>query len=142
LLVVCAAGHLLALTACLMLALPGAIKLVLLVLCLAHGAWVMPRQVRLSHPAAVSGLRRDRNGWQLWTAGRGWGPVQLRHDSVALPALVIVRYRRPGQWFSRSICIPADAMPADQHRRLRVRLKFSRRRWAAVGAGQGGVRRS
>jgi len=140
--VVCAGGHLLALIACLMLAVSGGVKLALLLLCLAHGAWIMPRQVLLSHPSAVQGLRRDRSGWQLWSKRAGWHPVQLRHDSVALPGLVILRYRRPGQWFSRSLCVPADAMPADQHRRLRVRLKFSRRRWAAVGAGQGGVRRS
>lgn len=139
---VCAGGHLLALIACLMLAVPGGIKWVLLMLCMGHGFWVMPRQVLLSHPWAVTGLRRDRSGWQLWTRRAGWQPVQLRHDSVALPGLVIIRYRRPGQWFSRSICVPADAMTADQHRRLRVRLKFSRRRWAAVGAGQRGVRRS
>jgi toxin CptA len=132
LLVVCASGHLLALMACLLLAVPGGVKLVLLLLCLAHGAWVLPRQVLLTHPLAVKGLRRDRNGWQLWTAGGGWHPVQLRHDSLALPGLVILRYRRPGQWFSRSVCILSDAMSADQRRRLRVRLKFSRRRWAPV----------
>jgi toxin CptA len=127
---VCAVGHLLALIACLMLALPAAIKLAGVVFCLVHAAWVMPRQVLLSHPQAVRGLRRDRSGWQLWSAGAGWQPVQLRHDTVALPWLVILRYRRPGQWFSRSACVPADALPVDQHRRLRVRLKFSRRRWA------------
>ncbi|WP_311969081.1 protein YgfX [Pseudomonas baltica] len=140
LLVVCLVGHLLALIACLMLAVPGAIKLALLGMCLAHVVWVTPRHVLLGHPLAVTGLRRNRDGWQLWTARAGWQPVQLRHDSVALPGLVIIRYRRPGQWFSRSVCVPADALPADQHRRLRVRLKFSRRRWAAV-VRQADVRR-
>jgi len=31
----------------------------------------------------------------------------------------------------RSICVPRDSQAADVHRRLRVRLKFSRRRWLA-----------
>ena len=31
----------------------------------------------------------------------------------------------------RAVCIPGAALAPDQHRRLRVRLKFSRRRWLA-----------
>ena len=33
----------------------------------------------------------------------------------------------------RGLCIPRDALTREAHRRLRVRLKFSRRRWAAPG---------
>lgn len=132
LLAVCIGGHALALLACLLLAVPAVFQLLGVLICLGHGAWVLPRQVLLRHPSAVTGLRRDRSGWHLHTAQAGWQAVQLRRDSMALPGWVIVRYRRPGQWFNRSVCVPADALPADQHRRLRVRLKFSRRRWAAV----------
>lgn len=142
LLAVAAAAHGLALIACLMLALPGALKLAALAGCLLHGVLVFPRQVTLNHRTAVSGLRRDRSGWQLLTAAGGWESVQLRPDSVALPGLVILRFRRRGHWISRSACIPSDAMPADEHRRLRVCLKFSRRRWAPVApqpSREGGV---
>ena len=99
--------------------------------CLAHAAWVLPRHVLLTHRSSVRGLRRDESGWQLWSATRGWHGVQLRPDSLALPLIVVLRYRVPGQWWVRSICVPADSQAADLHRRLRVRLKFSRRRWLA-----------
>ncbi|WP_248797212.1 protein YgfX [Pseudomonas sp. MWU13-2105] len=102
-------------------------------LCLLHGAWVLPRQLLLSHPSAFTGLRRDEQGWQLWNQASGWQPVQLCRDSLALPWLVVLRFRLPGERRVRALCVPGDAQAADVHRRLRVRLKFSRRRWAAPG---------
>ncbi|MBN2976845.1 hypothetical protein BFW88_06500 [Pseudomonas fluorescens] len=99
--------------------------------CLAHAAWVLPRHVLLTHRSSIRGLRRDEAGWQLFSAERGWHGVQLRPDSLALPLIVVLRYRVPGEWRVRSICVPCDAQVADLHRRLRVRLKFSRRRWLA-----------
>ena len=65
--------------------------------CLAHAAWVVPRHIRLSHPRAFSGLRRDAHGWQLWNAAGGWQAVQLRPDSLALPLIVVLRFRLQGQ---------------------------------------------
>ncbi|MBP2873813.1 MULTISPECIES: hypothetical protein [Pseudomonas] len=102
-----------------------------MLLCLAHAAWVLPRHILLTHRSSIRGLRRDADGWQLLSAERGWHSVQLRPDSLALPLIVVLRYRVPGTWWVRSICVPADAQVADVHRRLRVRLKFSRRRWLA-----------
>jgi toxin CptA len=99
--------------------------------CLLHGFWVLPRQILLSHPQAFCGLRRDPDGWQLWNQANGWQAVQLRPDSLALPLIVVLRFRLRGEWRVRSICVPRDSQVADVHRRLRVRLKFSRRRWAA-----------
>lgn len=100
-------------------------------LCLLHGVWVVPRHIRLTHASAFSGLRRDADGWQLWSRAKGWQAVQLRRDSLALPWVVIVRFRLRGKWWVRAVCVPRDALAPDQHRRLRVRLKFSRRRWLA-----------
>ena len=99
--------------------------------CLLHGFWVLPRQILLNHPQAFCGLRRDADGWQLWNQANGWQAVQLRPDSLALPLIVVLRFRLRGEWRLRSICVPRDSQAADLHRRLRVRLKFSRRRWAA-----------
>jgi len=99
--------------------------------CLIHAVWVLPRQILLSHPKAFCGLRRDADGWQLWNQADGWQLAQLRPDSLALPLIVVLRFRLRGEWRVRSICVPRDAQAADLHRRLRVRLKFSRRRWAA-----------
>jgi len=99
--------------------------------CLTHAFWVLPRQVLLTHSDAFCGLRRDADGWQLWSQAGGWQAAQLRPDSLALPLIVVLRFRLRGEWRVRSICVPRDAQAADVHRRLRVRLKFSRRRWAA-----------
>lgn len=99
--------------------------------CLLHGAWVLPRQILLTHPQAFRGLRRNAEGWQLWSRSAGWQSVQLRPDSLALPLLVVLRFRLSGERRVRALCVPRDSQAADVHRRLRVRLKFSRRRWAA-----------
>nr|WP_165441268.1 protein YgfX [Pseudomonas syringae] len=104
-------------------------------MCLVHAVRVIPRSILLTHPAAFTALKRDHQGWQLWNACDGWQPVQLCPDSLALPWVVILRFRpiiagRPGRSIN-SCCIPHDALTPDIHRRLRVRLKFSRHRWAA-----------
>jgi toxin CptA len=99
--------------------------------CLLHGAWALPRQILLTHPQAFCGLRRDADGWQIWSRAKGWQAVQLRPDSMALPLVVLLRIRLQGERRVRAICVPRDSQAADLHRRLRVRLTFSRRRWAA-----------
>ncbi|UQY35570.1 hypothetical protein K8U54_03495 [Pseudomonas fulva] len=104
-------------------------RLLGLLACGCHAAWVLPRHVLLTHPAVFNRLRHDDDGWQVQRGGGPWQPVTLQADSMALPWLVIVRFRLPGRPFTYSLCIPADAMSADMHRRLRVRLKFSRQRW-------------
>jgi toxin CptA len=100
-------------------------------ICLAHAAWALPRHILLTHRSSIRGLRRNDDGWQLWSSARGWHGVQLRPDSLALPLIVVLRFRVSGEWWVRSICVPGDSQVADVHRRLRVRLKFSRRRWLA-----------
>ncbi|MDO7898188.1 protein YgfX [Pseudomonas citrulli] len=122
-----------ALGSLLLLAVPFLFAALGMALCLAHGAWVLPRQVLLTHRQAFSGLRCDAAGWHLWNRAEGWQPVQLRPDSLALPLIVVLRFRLRGEWRVRSLCVPRDALAPDVHRRLRVRLKFSRRRWAAPG---------
>ncbi len=107
--------------------------LLLVGFCLGHAAWVLPRAILLSSPQAFRALRCDADGWQIWNAAAGWQGIQLRRDSLALPGLVVLRFRLGRRWLTRSLCIPRDALAADEHRRLRVRLKFSRRRWAAPG---------
>ena len=101
--------------------------------CLAHACWVIPRRILLTHPDAVTGLRRDARGWQAFSRACGWERIRLCRDSVALPGIVVLRFMREGRWVAQSQCIPRDALTADEHRRLRVRLKFSRRRWVMAG---------
>jgi len=109
---------------------PIGVKAVVLVLAGVHAGWVVPRSVTLSHPASWRALRLDAGGWQLWNAGSGWQSARLLPDSMALPALILLRMRLPGRRLAVSVCIPADSLPKDLHRQLRFRLKFSRQRWA------------
>ncbi|MGE8067940.1 protein YgfX [Pseudomonas sp. NPDC089569] len=124
-------AQLLALGSLCLLAIPVWASLLGALCCLAHFIWALPRQILLTHPRAFCGLRRHAGGWQLWNQAAGWQSVQLRPDSLALPLLVVLRFRLPGEWRVRAICVPRDSQAADVHRRLRVRLKFSRRRWLA-----------
>jgi toxin CptA len=129
-----AAASGLALLSLMLAALPGWARAAGALLCAAHAAWVLPRHILLRDPRAFTGLRHDAHGWQLYNAVEGWVPVRLRPSSLALPPAVILHFCRPGQWFARGLCVPADSLSKDMHRRLRVRLKFSRRRWAAPTA--------
>ncbi|MCQ4315201.1 hypothetical protein EA797_12025 [Stutzerimonas zhaodongensis] len=112
------------------LPIPTWAQVIVLIMCLLHAIWVIPGSILLSRRSSWRALRHAEQGWSLWSRRTGWQPVQLRPDSLALPMVVILRYRMPGDRFSRGICIPRGAMPAEQHRRLRLRLKFSRHRWA------------
>lgn len=125
------AAQSLALIAICLLSIPLWARVLGAVLCLMHGLWTVPRHITLTHSRAFSALRRDTQGWQLWCHDKGWQAMQLRRDSLALPAVVIVRFRLSGERRVRAVCIPRNALSPDQHRRLRVRLKFSRRRWLA-----------
>ncbi|UVE18773.1 hypothetical protein NVV93_05115 [Pseudomonas sp. LS44] len=110
---------------------PLAGRVIGLLLCIGHAVWTLPRHVLLADGGAFRGLRHDALGWQLWTPRDGWRAVQLRPDSLALPLMVVLRFRLRDERRTRALCIPRDALPAELHRRLRVRLKFSRRRWAS-----------
>ncbi|MDH0303491.1 MULTISPECIES: protein YgfX [unclassified Pseudomonas] len=114
-------------------ALPIWLRCLLLFACLAHACWVIPHRILLSAPQAMTGLRRDARGWCVYSRAGGWQPATLCRDSIALPGIVVLRFVTKGRWLSQSQCIPGDALAHEQHRRLRVRLKFSRRRWAAAG---------
>jgi toxin CptA len=59
------------------------------------------------------------------------GPFASRFVS---PALVVLTLRPPGHWRTIPVVILADAVGADEHRRLRVWLKWSRARADNPGA--------
>jgi toxin CptA len=96
-----------------------------------HALWLLPRNVLLSSAQAFTGVRHDAQGWQLYCAAHGWRAVQLRPDSLALPLVIVLRFRLAGERRLRAVCIVRDALEHDVHRRLRLQLKFSRHRWAA-----------
>ena len=121
-------AQLCAISSSLVLGAPVALKLALILACLAHAGWAIPRKLLLSHPTTVLKIRYRGAGWSLWSPRFGWRPADVEADSLALPMAIVLRYRHEGQWWARSLCIPADSLDRDTHRRLRVRLKFARGR--------------
>lgn len=118
--------------ACLWLAaIPWSLKPLLTLLVLWSWQRVRQRQLRQHYPTVPRRLRHGAEGWQLWSPAAGWQGIQLRPDSLALPLLVVLRYRLPGERRSRGLCIARDSLSPDAHRRLRVRLRFAPRRFAA-----------
>lgn len=58
---------------------------------------------------------------EVWRAA-AWRPVQPRPDCVALPWLIVLRWREGKK--SNSLALPFDALPGDDHRHLRVWLRW------------------
>ena len=122
----------LAVIAVLSSALAWLVKAVLLLILSAQLICQLKQLTQLQQAAQRRGICRTAQGWSIWDAQQGWRAVQLRGDSMAIPALVLLRYRYAGQWFYRTLLVGVDSLSADSHRRLRVRLKFSRQRWRAL----------
>ena len=115
--------HLAALAALFLALLPEPARLVGVALLGASllATWKRPVPVRLR--------ARADGQLEIWREA-AWKPVQLRPDSVALPWLIVLRWREGGR--SHSLALPADALVGDDHRRLRVWL-----RWKAAFAVAG-----
>ncbi|MDO9226990.1 MAG: protein YgfX [Pseudomonadota bacterium] len=58
---------------------------------------------------------------EIWRDG-SWRAAQLLPDSVALPWLIVLRWRENGR--RHRLLLPPDALRGDEHRRLRVWLRW------------------
>ena len=97
-----------------------------------HCLWIWPRQVSLRHADSVTGLRFDSEGWHVLRRDGSEKGASLLGDTYVSALLTVVRLRQPGRWLPVSVILPADAATEDSLRRLRLRLRFSRQRWAAA----------
>lgn len=94
--------------------------------------WVWPRQVSLRHADSVTGLRFDSQGWHVLRRDGTEEGARLLADTYVSALLTVVRLRQSGRWLPISVILPADAADEDSLRRLRLRLRFGRQRWAAA----------
>lgn len=113
-------------------ALPALQAALCMTLVLIYCWWVWPRQVSLRHAASVIGLRFDSQGWHVLRRDGSEAGASLQGDTFVSAFLTVVRFREPGRWLPVSVILPADAASEDALRRLRLRLRFSRQRWAAA----------
>lgn len=70
------------------------------------------------------GLRYKAKTWQLWTSETGWQSIKLSAQTVVLPWLLVIYYRRPHQRFAGALVVPWHVLDAESHRKLRVQLRF------------------
>ncbi len=80
---------------------------------------------RLPSPALELGLRAHRDGRLEIRRDATWKRVALRPDSVALPWLIVLRWREDSR--HHHLVLPGDALSRDEHRRLRVWLRWKAR---------------
>jgi hypothetical protein len=108
-------AHLAALAALFLAALPAPPRIAG---CLLLGAslWLAWRRQDAPH------LRGKVDGrMEIWRDA-AWRPLQLLPDSTALPWLIVLRWREGRR--HHSLALPADALPGEDHRRLRVWLRW------------------
>ena len=98
----------------------------------AYCLWIWPRQVSLRHGDSVTGLRFDSEGWHVLRRDGTERGASLLADTYVSALLTVVRLRQPGRWLPVSVILPADAAAEDALRRMRLRVRFSRQRWAAA----------
>lgn len=74
--------------------------------------------------ALVEAVWHPDGAWTLTLASGQELPARLLPSSYVSPALVVLNFRC-GRWLLRSLVLARDALDADQHRRLRVRLRLA-----------------
>lgn len=70
-------------------------------------------------------LRCKADGALECWRGEAWQRVEVHPDAVVLPWLVVLAWREKGK--TRRLMIPRDALAAEEHRHLRVWLKWRAR---------------
>jgi toxin CptA len=112
----------LALVAAGLAALPAGIRLALGVCVMGLLAWGW-RRARLT-----GALRVAADGRLQSPDGEGqWRDIEVQGDSLVSPALIVLRYRSAADRRVRSLTLLPDSAAADDLRRLRVSLRWTRR---------------
>jgi toxin CptA len=123
---------LLALVAVVQAAMPAGLKLAAALGLV--GLWLRERR-RRPHPGT---LRLAADGrLQAVDDAAAWRDVEVLGDSFVAPALIVLRYRIPGQP-ARSLALLPDSADAESLRRLRVSLRWGRHRRSDTAFRDGG----
>jgi len=99
-------------------------KALLLVFYTLYAVLIGWRLAQFKQTQQVFGLRYAAKSWQLWTSQSGWQAIKLSAQTIVLPWLVIIYYRKVNQRFARALVIPEHVLDAESHRKLRVQLRF------------------
>ncbi|HDY97044.1 MAG TPA: hypothetical protein ENH72_01015 [Pseudomonas sabulinigri] len=107
-------------------------RILCVLLVCSYALWIWPRQISLQHPHSVTGLRFDSDGWHILRRDGSEAAAQLLADTYVSALLTVVRLREQGRWRAVLVVLASDAASEESLRRLRLRLRFSRQRWAVV----------
>ena len=107
-------------------------RILCVLLVCSYAPWIWPRQISLQHPHSVTGLRFDSDGWHILRRDGSEAAAQLLADTYVSAMLTVVRLREQGRWRAVLVVLASDAASEESLRRLRLRLRFSRQRWAVV----------
>jgi toxin CptA len=123
----------LALTAIWLADLPAGIRLSLGMGVIGATAWRWGR-------ASVRGvLRLVADGRLQCRDGQGeWRDIEVQADSLVIPALIVLRYRTAADRRTRSLTLLPDSAAADDLRRLRASLRWTRRTRSDTASRDGG----
>lgn len=93
-----------------------------------YGLWLW-RRIAMHTARAIVGLtlQIDRTAL-LRTSDGTTQESQILERSFVAPQLAILQYRKPGDWFARSLLILPDMLERDEYRKLCIMLRMGRPR--------------
>lgn len=86
------------------------------------GLGMLAAALALASPSRAPTLRCKADGGLAVRRAETWKPVAAEADSIALPWLVVLIWREEGR--RRRLAIPFDALTPEEHRRLRLWLRW------------------
>jgi toxin CptA len=88
--------------------------------------WFYRTHAIRTSPGSVTDLYRFTDGgWQLHFYSGQIEQAVLLGDSIVLPTMILLRFKRPGTWKIRIVILMPDALGEDKYRRVCVQLLTS-----------------
>jgi len=118
-------AHAAAAGACLVVAMPVFLKIVLVLVVGASCGRALYGPALLRSPRAIVALEISEGGALLFQTRRGdWEKGTLLDSSFVAPYLTVLNLKSEGGRFARHVVILPDSVAADEFRRLRVWLRW------------------
>jgi toxin CptA len=92
-----------------------------------NGGWTIWRHALLRYPGSIVALEFRGEGECSVRLRRGeWLQCRILPATYATPLLIVLNLKHARSWFRRYVVLFPDSIPMEVHRRLRVRLRWSK----------------
>jgi toxin CptA len=92
-----------------------------------NAGWTIWRHALLKHSGSAVALEfRDEAECNARLRSGQWLKCQILPSTYVTPLLIVLNLAHGGSWFARHVVIFPDSIAPDIHRRLRVRLRWSK----------------